>query len=49
MQIYKKAYFKLFNAISDALAALKQNDIDGAKGLLISAQQEAEEIIISKP
>ena len=48
MQIYKKAYLKLFNAISDALAALKNNDTDKAVKLLISAQQEAEEIIISR-
>lgn len=47
MQIYKKAYLKLFNAITDALEALENDDSVSAAKTLILAQQEAEEIIIS--
>lgn len=47
MQIYKKAYLRLFNAVTDALDALKNNDPDRAGKILVFAQQEAEEIIIS--
>lgn len=49
MQIYKKAYLKLFNAITDALTALDSPDIDSAKAILMSAQQTAEELFISQP
>lgn len=47
MQIYKKAYLKLFNAITDALEAIENGDSYKAIELLIRAQQDAEEIIIS--
>lgn len=39
--MYKKMYLILFHAISDSL---KEKDINKIKELLISAQQEAEEI-----
>lgn len=47
MQIYKKAYLKMFNAVTDALEALESGESDKAIELLIRAQQDAEEIIIS--
>lgn len=47
MQIYKKAYLKMFNAVTDALNALQSGESDKAIELLIRAQQDAEEIIIS--
>lgn len=47
MQIYKKAYLQLFNRVSDALDALRYNDIEKAAKTLIFAQLEAEETIIS--
>lgn len=46
MQIYKKAYLKMFNAVTDALNALQSGESDKAIELLIRAQQDAEEIII---
>lgn len=44
--MYQKMYLTLFNAITDALALLKQGDARGAKNLLERAQQEAEELYI---
>ena len=45
--IYKKAYFLLFNAITDALEQLAQEQSTQAQQTLIAAQQNAEELIIS--
>ena len=47
MQIYKKAYLKMFNAVTDALNALQSGESDKTIELLICAQQDAKEIIIS--
>ena len=47
MNIYKKAYFLLFNAIADALEQLAQERSAQAQQTLIAAQQNAEELIIS--
>ena len=44
MEMYQKMYYRLFNAVTDAL---EENDIDIIKRLLIKAQQETEEIYIS--
>lgn len=44
MVSYKTLYFKLFNAITDALDA---PDFDAAKALLQQAQIDAEELYIS--
>ena len=43
---YQKSYLHLFNAVTDALEQLKQQNYGTAKELLIRAQQEAEEIFI---
>ena len=40
---YKKMYFHLFNAMTDALWALEENDPARAAQILISAQQWGEE------
>ena len=40
---YKKMYFHLFNAMTDALRALEENDPARAAQILISAQQWGEE------
>ena len=40
---YKKMYFHLFNAMTDALWALEKNDSARAAQILISAQQWGEE------
>ena len=47
MQIYKKAYLKMFNAVTDALNALQSGESDKAIELLIRAQQDAEEMYLS--
>ena len=44
---YEKLYHLLFNAISDALEQMEQQNYGTAKNLLITAQQEAEEIYIT--
>ncbi len=44
---YKKAYYLLFNAITDALEAVGEQNFGQARQLLIAAQQEAEEIFMS--
>ena len=44
---YKKMYYMLFNAITDALRLLEENDITGASVKLYTAQYLAEEEYIS--
>ena len=46
MSIYKKMYYHLFNAVTDAL---EENNIEKIKTILIKAQQETEEMYISSP
>lgn len=46
MDEYKKPYLILFNRITDALEKLTQLDYEGAKEILIQAQQEAEDAFI---
>ena len=41
---YKKLYFHLFNAVSDALQAIEQQNYWQASAILIAAQQETEEM-----
>ena len=44
---YKKMYFHLFNAITDALRDMENGDPSSAGRRLIRAQQETEEMYIS--
>ena len=44
MDMYKKMYYHLFNAVTDAL---EENDIEKMKKILVNAQQKTEEIYIS--
>jgi hypothetical protein len=44
--LYKAMYCGLFNAITDALNALEQEDPKTAREVLIHAQQQAEELYI---
>ena len=44
---YKKMYFHLFNAITDALGDMENGDPSAAEQRLIRAQQEAEEMYIN--
>lgn len=45
--IYKKLYFRLFNAITKALDELGHGNNNGAKRILEQAQIQAEELFIS--
>lgn len=47
MANYEKMYSTLFNAITDALEQIEQQNFGNAKDLLIAAQQQAEEIYIT--
>ena len=41
---YKKLYFHLFNAATDALQAIEQQNYGQSEALLTAAQQDAEEM-----
>ena len=41
---YKKLYFHLFNAATDAIEAIEQQNYGQASAILIAAQQETEEM-----
>ena len=45
--IYKKLYYTLFNAVTDAIRQLEQFDAVECRRILIKAQQQCEEIFIS--
>ena len=47
MPDYKTLYFRLFNAITDALTRLACGEPETARDLLINAQRDAEETVIS--
>ena len=47
MENYQKMYSLLFNAITDALAQIEDQNYGDAKDILISAQQKAEEMYIT--
>ena len=47
MPDYQKMYITLFNAITDAIESLQQDNYGTAKEVLIQAQQDAEELYIS--
>ena len=47
MPDYEKMYHLLFNAATDALEQIEQQNYGSAKDLLIAAQQQAEEIYIT--
>ncbi|MBQ3134872.1 MAG: hypothetical protein IJB75_03565 [Oscillospiraceae bacterium] len=48
MSVYKELYFKLFAAMADAVEDIEQANYGKALQRLISAQQETEEIYISR-
>ena len=45
---YQTMYLHLFNAVTDAIESIEQQNYGAAKEQLIHAQQEAEEIYISE-
>ena len=46
MPDYQKLYTTLFNAITDALEQIDELEIKNAKNILITAQQQSEELYI---
>ena len=46
--MYRKMYYHLFNAVTDALAALEKQNIGQARELLVEAQQQCEEIYLDE-
>ena len=47
-ELYKAMYLKLFNAVSDGLAALDQGWNEAARLLLMHGQQECEDMYITQ-
>ena len=47
MTDYQKMYLTLFNAITDALAQIENQNYGDTKSTLIAAQQKAEEMYIT--
>ena len=48
MPDYQTMYLHLFNAVTDAIESIEQQNYGAAKEQLIHAQQETEEIYISE-
>lgn len=48
MTLYEKMYYHLFNAVTDALKALEEQNYGQAKSLLEQAQQEGESIYLGE-
>ena len=46
-ELYKDLYFHLFNQITDALAALEEQNFGRARDILMRAQQETEETYLN--
>lgn len=45
---YEKLYFHLFNAVTDALRAIEQQNYGQASATLMAAQQETEELYMDE-
>lgn len=48
MKLYEKMYYHLFNAVTDALKALEEQNYGQAKSLLEQTQQEGENIYLGE-
>ena len=48
MPDYQTMYLHLFNAVTDAIESIEQQNYGTAKELLIKAQQDTEELYISE-
>ena len=47
-ELYEKMYYKLFNAVTDALEAIGKGEFSKAENILVRAQQQTEDIFISQ-
>ena len=45
---YKRMYFHLFNALTDAIEEITHGDVLTAQNILIKAQQDTEEIYLQE-
>lgn len=45
---YKKMYFHLFNALTDAIEEFRTGDVLTARDMLMKAQQETEEMYMDE-
>ena len=48
MNLYKKMYSILFNAVTDALRDMEEQNFGRAKERLVKAQQQAEEAFVEE-
>ena len=46
--MYREMYLRLFNAVTDALAAMEEQNFGCAKEALIAAQQRCEEMYLKE-
>lgn len=46
--LYKQLYFYLFNKVSDSIELLRSGEAEKAMEMLVSAQQDAEEMYMSE-
>lgn len=44
--LYKDMYYRLFNAVTDAISAIEGGDVFRARKLLMDAQRKTEEMFI---
>lgn len=49
MEQYQKPYYTLFNAVTDAVAAMEAQNFGQARQMLVQAQQDCEEWFLSHP
>lgn len=47
MEIYEKMYYRLFNGVTDALAAMEQQNFGTAAQLLRDTQSACEEMLLA--
>ena len=46
--MYREMYLRLFNAVTDALAAMEAQNFGRARAMLIAAQQRCEEMYLEE-
>ncbi len=47
MPNYKKMYYELFNALTDAIRQIELSNYEAARAIMIEVQQKTEELYIS--
>ncbi len=49
MELYRTLYFHMVRASEKAIRELERQNMEAARNILISAQQEAEELYLNQP